>query len=278
MRFFAQNFEDLILNRLFEDKSDGFYFDVGAFHPEDLSITNFFYKKGWSGLNIEPIEKNFKLFLSKRPRDININCVISNNPSTVDFFLHPKKELSTIIPPSKGLIDSNKSKKIKVKAIKGKKIVAEHHLFNKVDFLKVDTEGSELDVLESFDFEKFKPQVILVEIVQNFKFDVPLYDFINSSKEVKNINRYLKDFDYKDVYFDGLNNFYVKKDNLEFKKKLSYGPSIYDIDLSSLYRQIATNHKTEIKLNKKINFLQYHADERLKIINKKLIKQIKQDI
>jgi len=51
---YAQNFEDVILERIFKDKESGFYVDIGACHPVYDSVTYHFYLKGWSGINVEP--------------------------------------------------------------------------------------------------------------------------------------------------------------------------------------------------------------------------------
>ena len=69
---YAQNREDVLLNRLFRGKNSGFYIDVGASHPELFSVTKYFYDKGWNGINIDPISKNIALFNEQRPRDINL--------------------------------------------------------------------------------------------------------------------------------------------------------------------------------------------------------------
>ena len=62
MLTYAQNFEDVMLARLFQAQSVGFYVDIGAWHPTELSVTRHFYDLGWSGINIEPIRKQYELF------------------------------------------------------------------------------------------------------------------------------------------------------------------------------------------------------------------------
>src|SRR5262245_39670575 len=75
---YAQNHEDVLLRRAFADQKEGFYVDIGANHPVNLSITKHFYDSGWSGVNIEPLPCIFELLQSGRPRDINLNMGISN--------------------------------------------------------------------------------------------------------------------------------------------------------------------------------------------------------
>ena len=75
---YAQNFEDVLLNRVFRDKLDGLYIDIGALHPTFDSVTRAFYDRGWSGINIEPIQDFYNAICQERPRDINLNIAISD--------------------------------------------------------------------------------------------------------------------------------------------------------------------------------------------------------
>ena len=70
LKSYSQEGEDMILRRLFEKQKTGFYVDVGAHHPKRFSNTFFFYKKGWSGINIDAMPNSMRLFDKIRPRDI----------------------------------------------------------------------------------------------------------------------------------------------------------------------------------------------------------------
>ena len=76
---FAENGEDVIIGNLFNHKNNGFYLDVGCYHPVRASLTHLLYKKGWSGVNIDISEDSINLFKIARPKDKNINIGISNN-------------------------------------------------------------------------------------------------------------------------------------------------------------------------------------------------------
>ncbi|MGB6976482.1 MAG: FkbM family methyltransferase, partial [Gammaproteobacteria bacterium] len=82
---YAQNGEDVLIRRLFPDKKDGFYIDVGAYHPTIDSVTKYFYEKGWRGINIEPIESIYHLLEQERPRDINLNVAVSDTAGVATF-------------------------------------------------------------------------------------------------------------------------------------------------------------------------------------------------
>ena len=67
-------FEDVILFYIFQHVKNGFYIDFGGYHPENYSVTKFFYDLGWNGINIEPVPEFYELFVKNRPREINLNA------------------------------------------------------------------------------------------------------------------------------------------------------------------------------------------------------------
>jgi hypothetical protein len=71
----SQEGEDLILARIFGDKPDGFYVDVGAHHPKRFSNTYYFYRRGWRGINIDAMPGSMLAFNRLRPSDINIELI-----------------------------------------------------------------------------------------------------------------------------------------------------------------------------------------------------------
>ena len=77
---YAQNFEDVILWRVFKDIISGFYIDVGAYHPRIDSVTKWFYDQGWNGINIEPSKEYLDRFYDERPRDLNLNLASPGVP------------------------------------------------------------------------------------------------------------------------------------------------------------------------------------------------------
>jgi len=85
MLTYAQNFEDLMLARLFGEQSLGFYIDIGAWHPTELSVTKHFYDLGWSGINVEPIRKQYELFAAERPRDVNLCIAVTDRKGPLRF-------------------------------------------------------------------------------------------------------------------------------------------------------------------------------------------------
>src|SRR3984885_2072501 len=84
-----------MLARVFAGRNTGFYVDVGAADPVNLSVTKWFYDLGWSGLNIEPNNGLFDRLAADRPRDINLNCGVGAIASEAQFFESDVAELSS---------------------------------------------------------------------------------------------------------------------------------------------------------------------------------------
>src|SRR6202034_3167272 len=92
---YAQNFEDVMLRRVFRDRKQGFYIDVGAMDPVVESVTKFFYDEGWSGINIEPNEWFYSKLLQDRPRDINLNLAVGEREEKKELYLFERIGNST---------------------------------------------------------------------------------------------------------------------------------------------------------------------------------------
>ena len=84
---YSEYYEDLILYLLLFDIEKGFYIDVGAYDPIQVSVTKFFYLKGWRGINIEPLPGKIELFQKERPNDINLQLAVGEKKETLLFIL-----------------------------------------------------------------------------------------------------------------------------------------------------------------------------------------------
>ena len=163
---YSQDGEDKILKEIFKNKKSGLYVDVGCYHPIELSNTALLYNRGWKGINIDISEYSIKLFNFLKPDDINLNLAVSNFKGYTDIFY--QKKLSKI-----STIDKQKSHKIFQGKINTKKIFCKTlteiindsiHKGKNIDFLNIDAEGHDLEVLQSLNFKEYKPQVICIEI------------------------------------------------------------------------------------------------------------------
>ena len=97
INFYSQNFEDVMLERCFADIDHGYYIDVGAQHEEYDSVTKYFYDKGWSGINIEPLPEWCQSF-NHRERDIVIQCAAGSENKVLKMNAVPNTGLSSLSP------------------------------------------------------------------------------------------------------------------------------------------------------------------------------------
>lgn len=93
---FSQYFEDYILSMVLSDVKNGTYVDAGANDPDKDSVTEYFYLKGWRGINIEPIEKWHQALKANRPEDINLNYGISDKEGSLKFYRILHKDYESI--------------------------------------------------------------------------------------------------------------------------------------------------------------------------------------
>lgn len=223
---YSQNFEDLYLWRLFKDKIQGFYIDVGAYHPETDSVTKIFYDQGWSGINIEPVPELFELFQRHRERDVNLPIAISTTNGRVILTQYGDSGLSSLSSTS------TVSAPIEYKEQRQEIEVGSLTLFEvikaysppAIDFLKIDVEGQESDVILSASFEllpaELRPKVILLEATMpTTRVSSPAR---GESREL------LCEFGYKHFFFDGLNDYYCSEHDYSRFSELMLPPNVFD--------------------------------------------------
>jgi FkbM family methyltransferase len=184
---YAMDDEDTAVLNYFKGKKNGFYVDVGCYHPIHRNNTYLLYKKNWSGINIDISELSIDLFNYMRPKDLNYNCAISNKNEIIKLFY--QKELSQL-----STTESNQAKIVFQGNIKEKEIQALtlDEILNKgkfkdskIDFLDIDVEGADLKVLEGLSFDKFQPELVCVEIHEKKIKKSDIYNFlINKNYEL----------------------------------------------------------------------------------------------
>jgi FkbM family methyltransferase len=209
-----------MLARVFAGRHTGFYVDVGAADPVNLSVTKWFYDLGWSGLNIEPNKQLFDRLVADRPRDINLDCGVGATASEVQFFELDVGELSSFDSRVRDNAQSSgKPTSTRTVAVVPLTDLLNHHCPDRtIDFLKIDVEGWEDEVLKGLDLKRYRPIVILIEAT------VP-QTRIESHTEWE--PRVL-DADYSFVYFDGVNRFYLANEHADLKKHFAVPPNVFD--------------------------------------------------
>jgi hypothetical protein len=164
---YAQEGEDMILRRIFEKRGDGFYVDIGAHHPKRFSNTYYFYRLGWSGINIDATPGSMACFHKVRPRDINLEIAIASGHRELTLFLFNEPALNSFDEALARRRNVGHYRIIGEQKM-GTRTLAETlaaHLpaGQAIDFLSLDVEGLDLDVLQSNDWQRFRPEYILTE-------------------------------------------------------------------------------------------------------------------
>jgi hypothetical protein len=173
---YSQFGEDLVLSFFIWQSGikNGFYVDVGSYDPKKFSNTNFYYKKGWRGINIDARPGSMDVFKKMRKRDINLEIGISNTGKELDFYIFKESVYNSF---SKELADNYINngvafdKKVMVKTMRLEDVLDRYlPLDQKIDFMSIDAEGFDLEVLESNNWDKYMPSFVLVED-HNISFD-----------------------------------------------------------------------------------------------------------
>jgi len=164
---YSQEGEDLILNRFFGSQETGFYVDVGAHHPTRFSNTFIFYLRGWRGINVEPTPGSKKVFGDIRPEDLTIECAIGR-PETLLFHVFNEGALNTFSAQKAEEICKNPNyaiiNRIPIEKIPLATVLDTHVPIEKtISFLNIDAEDVDLEVAESNDWNKYRPNVVLIE-------------------------------------------------------------------------------------------------------------------
>lgn len=167
---YAESGEDLLLALLIgPHQRRGFYVDVGAYHPKRMSNTYYFYRRGWQGINIEPRPGAKRLFDRYRPRDINLECGVAEQAGMRTYHLFDEAELNGF---SRGVSESRiQSGRFHPLGQRETPVLPLRRILNerlpagtRIDFLSVDAEDLDLEVLLSNDWSTYRPRFVLVEI------------------------------------------------------------------------------------------------------------------
>lgn len=187
--------EDVFINRIFKSISSGKYVDVGCYHPFKGSLTVDLYKKGWTGINIDISKTSIDLFNLIRTKDTNLNIAVSNFDGETYYYEN------SAINQQNSLIKSNDAQKvIKIKCKKLNTILEENNL-NKFEYLNIDVEGNELNVVKGLNLAKYTPNLITIE-----NNNLMIEDYIQS--EIYNL---LKEMNYVFIGKSGVTNFFLIK-------------------------------------------------------------------
>ena len=170
---YSQEGEDLVLARFFETikKTEGFFVDIGAHHPIRYSNTYYFYRRGWRGINVDALPGTKKLFERMRPKDITVECGVGVKAGILTYFSFNEPALNTFSEheaKKKDILPYRMLKKIPIPIVTLETILDENlPLEQGIDFLSIDVEGFDHEVISSNNWGKYRPKIILVEILES---------------------------------------------------------------------------------------------------------------
>src|SRR5438876_870148 len=219
---YAQNHEDVVLARaLRPDDRGGFWVDVGAGDPVVDSVTAAFAERGWQGVNVEPLPREHERLCAARPADANLRVALGATAGLGNLFVEPAENrgASTMVPKlaERYRADGDEFTPIEVPISTLARVVADH-VAGPVDFLKVDVEGFEREVLAGADWSNFRPRVVVMEATVP-KSDEPAHEGWEPM---------LIEVGYRFAMFDGLNRFYAHADEPALVQRLAIPANVFD--------------------------------------------------
>jgi FkbM family methyltransferase len=238
----AQNFEDVMLWRAVGGVETGFFIDVGAQHPIKDSVSKIFSEKGWRGIHVEPTPEYANMLREDRPGETVISAAISARTGTINFFAITDTGLSTgdrDIAEAHA-VAGHPYREITVPTLSLDDLLALAPS-DDIHWLKIDVEGMEQDVLESWRLSPRRPWVVLIEA--NLPGSrVPSHERWEELILAKG---------YHPTYYDGLNRFYVSDEHPELDRNFELPPNIFDgfqFDPSSDHAILIQRlHKAEVE-------------------------------
>jgi len=191
-RSYSQDGEDMLIMSLYQGIPNhyGFYVDIGAHDPIRFSNTQYFYEKGWRGINIDATPDSMKNFNILRPEDINLEYAISDKEENLYYYCFEEPALNSFD-------DALSEERIKNGWKLKEKIVLNTQSINsilkkylppnkQIDFINIDVEGLELRILKTFNYDKYAPKYFLIEDLENRQanlFNIQCSELSNLMKE-----------------------------------------------------------------------------------------------
>lgn len=217
---YAQNLEDYHLDLIFAGQAAGTYVDVGGGHPVADNVSFWFYLKGWSGLVVEPQTQLAAAYAGIRPRDTLYCGLAGRGEASVDF--HVVEGLHGLSSAVKANAESARqygaAYRTEMKPMRRLSALIDDAEMTAIDFLKIDVEGAEPDVLAGLDLARHRPRLILVEAVNPN----------NPDAAVSAWEPALLAADYTFVFFDNLNRFYVANEHAALRARFPEKPAPWD--------------------------------------------------
>jgi FkbM family methyltransferase len=217
---YAQNLEDYHLDLVFAGQQEGVYVDIGGGHPVADNVSFYFYLKGWRGLVVEPQQDLAEIYAHVRPRDRVVSCLAGRAEGEAEF--HTVEKLhgfsSMRREHAEGAAAFGARYATVRKPVRRLAALIEEAGIERIDFLKIDVEGAEADVLAGMELARFRPRVILIEAIAPGS----MADAWQAWEPA------LISQGYAFAFFDRLNRFYVAEEEKALAARFPAEPAPWD--------------------------------------------------
>jgi FkbM family methyltransferase len=164
---YAQNLEDYHLSLAFAGQKEGFYVDIGGGHPVADNVSFWFYERGWCGVVVEPQVELAALYPRLRPRDIVVQGLIGRENGEADFHIVDRLHgfstaVETRARDAQAFGVGYRTVRVLIQTLAQ---LFERLAIESIDFLKIDVEGAEADVIAGNDWQRFRPKLVLAEAI-----------------------------------------------------------------------------------------------------------------
>jgi FkbM family methyltransferase len=243
---YAQNFEDAMLWRALKHVENGLYVDIGAQDPVVDSVSKAFYEHGWRGVHIEPVQYYADLLRKDRPDETVLQVALSAAEGVLELNVIAETGLSTAVAAVAQRHQEENgftAQTVRVPMLTMKSALS-FIASQELHWLKIDVEGFEEQVLRGWDTSKLRPWIIVIEATKpgSPETDHDSWDHLVIAG------------DYRFVYFDGLNRFYVAEEHPELFAAFASPPNVFDqvrlsgLASSELCRGVIEQYKGQLVL------------------------------
>ena len=218
---YSQRFEDLYLMRCFGDRAEGFYIDIGSGHPVYDNVSFAFYLRGWRGITVEPNPWLSRLSRAVRPRDHHVEALVAATSGAATFYqVYDFHGLSTMIEghAQEALARFGKTSQVATVPLTTLAELCAGQAPASFDFLKVDVEGAEAEVLKGANWQRYRPKLVVVEALAPYTL-APAY---------AEWEPLLARHGYAYVWFDSLNRYYLAEEAAELAACFANAPTSFD--------------------------------------------------
>ena len=219
MTSYAQNFEDVMLWRALGQIEHGFYIDIGAQDPVIDSVSRTFYEQGWRGVHVEPTADYAHALRTDRPDEEVLQLAIGSDGPLLSMFEIADTGLSTADASIAARHErSGYATRPLVVPCLALGTLLDNYRDRTIHWLKIDVEGMETSVLESWGASPVRPWILVIESTSPGT-QIPTHDAWET---------FVLEREYRFAYFDGLNRFYVHGSHAELMSAFATPPNYFD--------------------------------------------------